>query len=95
MKVFKYIEESLYNFVTIILQKYFDYKTSIIFLSAYGAIFIRFSRFFFPQKKTIEKFLGMFFMILPENNYNYNITALGINQKDLLFLLIFMILCWI
>lgn len=81
MEVVKYIDESLYNFVTIILEKYFDDKTAIIFLSDHGAHLVGFQDIFFQKEKTIEKFLGMFFMILPENNYNYNITALGINQQ--------------
>ena len=81
MEVVKYIDESLSNFLTIILEKYFDNKTAIIFLSDHGAHLPGFQDIFFHKEKIMEKFLAMFFMILPENNYNYNKTALKINQQ--------------
>ena len=79
MEVVKYIDESLSKFLKIILEKYFDNKTSIILLSDHGAHLAGFHDIFFFKEKNIEKYLAMLFMILPENNYNK--TALMINQQ--------------
>ena len=79
MEVVKYIDESLSNFLKIILEKYFDNKTLIIILSDHGAQLAGFHDIFFFKEKKTEKYLAMLFLILPENNYNK--TALMINQQ--------------
>ena len=81
MEVVKYIDESLANFLEIILAKYFDNKTAIIFLSDHGAQMVGFQDLLFYNEKLIEKYLAMLFIILPENNKKYNKTAININQQ--------------
>jgi len=84
LEVIKYIDEPLANFLEKILTKYFDDKTAIFFLSDHGAHILGFHDILFYKEKTIEKFLAMLFIILPENNDNYNKTAISINQQRLI-----------
>ena len=81
MEVSKYIDESLSNFLKIIFDQYYDEKTAIILLSDHGGQLAGFQDIFFYKEKKIEQYLAMFFMILPEDNHNYNRTALNINQQ--------------
>ena len=84
LEVIKYIDEPLANFLEIIITKYFDNKTAIFFLSDHGANLLGFHDIFFYKEKKIEKYLAMLFIILPENNDNYNKTAISINQQRLI-----------
>jgi hypothetical protein len=84
LEVIKYIDEPLANFLEIILTKYFDDKTAIFFLSDHGAQMLGFHDIFFYQEKIMEKYLAMLFIILPDNNENYNKTAININQQRLI-----------
>ena len=84
LEVIKYIDEPLAKFLEIILNKYYDDKTAIFILSDHGAHIPGFHDIFFYKEKTIEKHLATLFIILPENNHNYNKTAITINQQRLI-----------
>ena len=81
LEVVKYIDEPLAKFIEIILEKYFDDKTAIFFISDHGAQIPGIHDIFFYREKNIEKQLASLFIILPENNDNYNKTAIYINQQ--------------
>ena len=82
-EVIKYIDNSFSKFITKIMNDYFDDKTAIIILSDHGAHIPGPYDILFFEEKNIEEYLGLFLLILPNNNlYKYN--NLFFNQQQLM-----------
>ena len=81
-EVVKYMDESLYNFLNILLTKYYTEKTAILIVSDHGGQIPGLYDIIFSQDRRIEKSLGTFFIIIP-NKFKYNKNIVHINEQRL------------
>ena len=68
-EVIKYIDNSLSSFLQKILNNYFDSKTALLIFSDHGAGMPGPFDILFYEEKTIEKYLGLLIIILPNLDY--------------------------
>ena len=81
-EVIKYIDEALYNFLNILLTKYYTDKTAILIVSDHGGQIPGLYDIIFSQDRRMEKSLGTFFIIIP-NSFEYNKNIVHINEQRL------------
>ena len=84
MQVIKYLDEPLTNFLNLIVDKYSDNKTAIIFLSDHGGNLPGPYAVLFVEEFYFEKQLSSLFLLLPENNTKYDKNIVLRNEKRLL-----------
>ena len=84
MHVAKYLDGPLTNFLNLIIDKYSDNKTAIIFLSDHGGKLIGPQAVLFVEQFFFEELLGSLFLLLPENNTKYDKDIVLRNEKRLL-----------
>ena len=82
-EVIKYMDNSLSNFILKLLKNYFTNKTAIFILSDHGAQIPGPYDFLFYEEKKTESFLGLLFLILPNNN-NYNLSNIYFNEQQMI-----------
>jgi len=82
LEVVKYIDDDVHDLILELLTKYFDDKSVIIIVSDHGAHIPGIDNVLFSEQKTIENFLGLFLMILP-NNTNLNKEIIHHNEQVL------------
>ena len=82
-EVIKYIDNSLSNFILKLLNNYFTDKTAIFILSDHGAHIPGPHDILFYEEKTIEKYLGLLILILP-NKDEYNLENIIFNQQQMI-----------
>ena len=84
LEVVKYIDNSLSKFLEKLLYNYTDDKTAIIIMSDHGAQMPGPYDALFFKERWMEKYLGVFFLILPkniDNNTNINYENIFYNQQ--------------
>ena len=81
-EVVKYMDDYLYNFLKIILTKYYTDKTVILIVSDHGGQIPGLYDIIFSQDRRIEKTLGTFFIIFP-NKFDYDKNIVHINEQRL------------
>ena len=81
-EVVKYMDESLYNFLNLLLTKYYTKKTAILIVSDHGGQIPGLYDIIFSQDRRIEKSLGTFFIIIP-NKFKYDKNIVHINEQRL------------
>ena len=77
----KHIDEPLYNFLNLILDKYSDDNTAIIFLSDHGGKLPGPYAVLFVEEWKFESELSSLFLILPVNNTKYDKNIILNNEK--------------
>ena len=81
LEVIKYIDNSLSKFLNMLLTNYTDDKTAIIIMSDHGAQMPGPYDAMFHIERWMEKYLGVFFLILPEKRNNVNYDNIYYNQQ--------------
>ena len=84
MQVVKYLDEPLNNFLNLIIDKYSNNKTAIIFLSDHGGKLPGPYAVLFVEEFIFEAELASLFLILPENNTKYDKNIVLKNEKRFL-----------
>lgn len=84
MQVVKYLDEPLTNFLNLIIDKYSDNKTAIIFLSDHGGKLPGPYAVLFVEEFIFEAELAALFIMLPENNTKYDKNIVLKNEKRFL-----------
>ena len=82
--VIKHVDGPMYNFLNLILDKYSDNKTAIIFLSDHGGKLPGPYAVLFIEEWKFESELSSLFLVLPENNDKYNKDIVLKNEKRFL-----------
>ena len=82
LEVIKYIDDDVHDLILELLKKYFDDESAIFIISDHGAHIPGIDNILFSQQKIIENFLGVFFMILP-NNEKFNMEIIHQNEQVL------------
>ena len=80
----KHVDEPLYNFLNLILDKYSDDNTAIIFLSDHGGKLPGPYAVLFIEEWKFESELSSLFLILPVNNTKYDKNIILNNEKRFL-----------
>ena len=84
MQVVKYLDEPLNNFLNLIIDKYSNNKTAIVFLSDHGGKLPGPYYVLFVEEFIFEAELAALFLILPENNTKYDKNIVLKNEKRFL-----------
>jgi hypothetical protein len=84
MQVVKYLDEPLNNFLNLIIDKYSTNKTAIIFLSDHGGKLPGPYYVLFVEEFIHEQELAALFLLLPENNTQYDKNIVLKNEKRFL-----------
>ena len=84
MNVVKYLDEPLNNFLNLIIDKYSNNKTAIIFLSDHGGTLPGPYAVLFVEEFQFEFQLAFLFILLPENNNKYDENIVLKNEKRFL-----------
>jgi len=79
-----YLDEPFKNFLSEVIEKYFDDESIIIFLSDHGNAMPDINYLLKSQDAEYERFLGTLFFFLPDNFNKLNFTALKINEQRLI-----------
>ena len=82
--VIRHVDGPLYNFLNLILDKYSDNKTAIMFLSDHGGKLPGPYAVLFIEEWKFESELSSLFLILPENNNKYDKNIVLQNEKKFL-----------
>ena len=80
----KYLDEPLFNFLNLIFDKYYNDRTAIIFLSDHGGRLPGPYAVLFLEEWNFEQELSALFLVLPENNTNYDKNIILKNEKRFL-----------
>ena len=83
-QVVKYLDEPLFNFLNLIFDKYYNDRTAIIFLSDHGGRLPGPYAVLFLEEWNFEQELSALFLVLPENNTNYDKNIILKNEKRFL-----------
>jgi hypothetical protein len=83
-QVIKYLDEPLFNFLNLIFDKYYNDRTAIIFLSDHGGRLPGPYAVLFLEEWNFEQELSALFLVLPENNTNYDKNIILKNEKRFL-----------
>ena len=83
LEVVKYIDDDVHDIILELLTKYFDDKSVIFIISDHGAHMPGIDDVLLSPQKKIENYLGLFLMILPSNNNNYNKENIHNNEQVL------------
>ena len=84
MQVIKYLDDPLNKFLNLIIDKYSDNKTAIIFLSDHGGKLPGPYYVLFVEEFIFEQELSCLFLLLPENNTKYDKNIVLKNEKRFL-----------
>ena len=79
-----YVDEPFKNFLSEVIEKYFDDESIILFLSDHGNAMPDINYLLKSEDAEFERTLGTLFIFLPEKFDKLNVTAIKINEQRLI-----------